>query len=63
MAKCKYCNSCLQIYRVDWEIESVIYMYCDFCYRIYKFPPRLGEETEEISNIIRERLRIDGKIT
>lgn len=33
--KCKICNSCLKLVRVDYPEISRLYWFCDFCYAVY----------------------------
>jgi RNase P subunit RPR2 len=35
--KCKFCNSCLKIIRIDFDDESIIYFVCLFCGRVYRY--------------------------
>ena len=35
--KCKDCNSCLRIIRIDKEPQSRIYFYCTLCTQVFNF--------------------------
>jgi len=38
--KCKNCNGCLKVIRIDKEINSFIYWYCTLCKKVYEFSSR-----------------------
>lgn len=51
--KCTCCSSCLRIVRVDYEIESFLYFYCNLCNTVFKMNKSI-EKDELIRNKVKE---------
>lgn len=45
--KCKICNSCLEVIRLDFQDQSYIYRYCDVCDKVFELIRRDREITNE----------------
>lgn len=59
MKKCRYCNSCLKIKRVNFSDRSTNYFVCDFCGRIYQQTIGFPEENPEDSDFARKYLDLE----
>lgn len=58
MVKCKDCNLCLRLDRIDLVEKSLILWYCDLCGNVYRIVMGKLEEVKEDTgypNMLRER--------
>ena len=51
--KCVHCSSCLRLVRVDYEIESLLYRYCNLCDIVFKLNKSI-EKDELIRDKVKE---------
>jgi RNase P subunit RPR2 len=52
--KCKNCNTCLKVIRIDYTENSEIYWYCTLCKKVYNFNTKKEIVDEENINKVRE---------
>lgn len=53
--KCKLCNGCLKVSRIDREDVSYIFWYCAFCQKIFDFHGKRNlVENEELLKEIKD---------
>lgn len=56
--KCKICQGCLKVMRIDREEQSYIFWYCNFCQKIFDFyGKRLLVENEELRKEVIEQYK------
>ena len=51
--KCVHCSSCLRLIRVDYEIESLLYFYCNLCDTVFKLNKSI-ENDKSIRDKVKE---------